>query len=137
MTQGGYTACDVKYKTVKSIINRCPMLLTAQQRLEFGPEDQPAMDRRLRNYAFKSLPNPRKNTAEWLRKHPMECVVWASNKARPASDHEESSDGGSEEDEASQIDDGILKDKEKEALRTLAMAEWRCGKNFSRGRRKE
>ena len=49
--------------------------------------------------------------------------MWASNKARPASDHEESSDGGSKEDEASQIDDGILNDKEKEALRTLAMAE--------------
>ncbi|KAK2548309.1 hypothetical protein P5673_031541 [Acropora cervicornis] len=123
LTQGGYTACDVKYKTAKSFINRCPMLLTAQQQLEFGPEDQPAMDRRLRNYAFKSLPNPKKKAAEWLRKHPMGCVVWASNKARPASDHEESSDGGSGENEASQIDDGILNDEEKEALRTLAMAE--------------
>ena len=81
------------------------------------------MDRRLRNYAFKSLPNPTKKAAEWLRKHPMKCVVWASNKARPASDHEESSDGGSGEDEASQIDDGILNDEEKEALQTLAMAE--------------
>ena len=37
MTQGGYTACDVKYKTPKSLINRCPMLLTRQQQLEFGP----------------------------------------------------------------------------------------------------
>ena len=69
LTQGGYTACDMKYKTAKSFINRCLMLLTAQQQLEFGPEDQPAMDRRLRNYAFKSLPNPRKKAAEWLRKH--------------------------------------------------------------------
>ena len=99
------------------------MLLTAQQQLEFGPEHPPAMDRRLRNYAFKSLPNPRKKAVEWLRKHPMECVVWASNKARPASVHEESSDGGSGDDEASQIDDGIPNDEEKEALRTLAMAE--------------
>ena len=30
LTQGGYTACDVKYKTAKSFINRCPMLLNAQ-----------------------------------------------------------------------------------------------------------
>ena len=30
------------------------------------------------------------------------------NKARPASDHEESSDGGSGENEVLQIDDGIL-----------------------------
>ena len=29
LTQGGYTACDVKYKSAKSFINRCPMLLTA------------------------------------------------------------------------------------------------------------
>ena len=75
LTQGGYTACDVKYKTAKSFINRCPMLLTAQQQLEFGPEHQPAMDRRLRNYAFKSLPNHRKKAAKWLRKHPLECVL--------------------------------------------------------------
>ena len=59
LTQGGCTACDVKYKTAKSFINHCPML---QQQLEFGPEDQPVMDRRLRNYAFKSLPNPRKKS---------------------------------------------------------------------------
>ena len=60
LTQGGYTACDVKYKTAKSFINRCPMLLTAQKKLEFQPEDQPAMDRRLRSYTFNSLPKPRK-----------------------------------------------------------------------------
>ena len=121
LTQGGYKACDVKYKTAKSFINRCPMLLTAQKQIEFGPDDQPAMDRRLRNYAFKSLPNPRKKAAEGLRKHPMECVVWASNKARPASDHEESSDGGSGANEAPQLDDGILNDEEKEALLNRAL----------------
>ena len=48
----------------------------------------------------------------------MECVVWASTKARPPSDLEESSDGGLEDD-----DDGILNDKEKDALRTLALSE--------------
>ena len=44
LTQGGYTACDVKYQTAKPFINRCPMLLTAQTKLQFKPEDQPAMD---------------------------------------------------------------------------------------------
>ena len=43
LTQGRYTACDVKYKTAKLFINRCPMLLTAQKKLEFQPEDQPAI----------------------------------------------------------------------------------------------
>lgn len=120
LTQGGYTACDIKYQTAKSFINRCPMLLTAQQKLEFGPEDQPAMDRRLRNYVFKSLPNPRKKAAEWLRKHSMDCVVWASTKARPTTDQEESSDSSLEEE---QIGDGVLKDEEKDALRTLPLAD--------------
>ena len=116
LTQGGYTACDVKYQTAKSFINRCPMLLTAQHKLELKPEDQPAMDRRLRNYAFKILPNPNKKATEWLLKHPMDCVVWALTKARPSSDREESSDGDLEED-----DDGNINDKEKDALRTLAL----------------
>ena len=51
----------------------------------------------------------------------MECVVWASTKARPPSDREESSDNGLEEDPASQIGDGILNDNEQDALRTLAL----------------
>ena len=54
------------------------MLLTVQQKLECRPEDQAAMACRLRNYVFKSLPNPRKKAAEWLRKHSMDCVAWAS-----------------------------------------------------------
>lgn len=62
LTQGGYTACDVKYHTAKSFIKRCPMLLTVQRKLEFKPEDQPAMDRRLRNYTFKSLPDLKKKS---------------------------------------------------------------------------
>jgi len=52
LTQGGYTACDVKYKTVKSFINKCSMILIAKQKLQFKPEDQPAVDRRLRNYTL-------------------------------------------------------------------------------------
>ena len=40
LTQGGYTACDVKYKTDKSFFNRCPMFMTAQQKLQFKEEDQ-------------------------------------------------------------------------------------------------
>ena len=78
------------------------------------------MDRRLKNYVFKSLPNPKKKAAEWLRKHPMDCVVWASTKARPTTDQEESSDSSLGEE---QIGDGVLKDEEKDALRTLPIAE--------------
>ena len=44
LTQGGYTACDVKYRTARSFFNRCPMFMTAQQKLAFNPEDQQAME---------------------------------------------------------------------------------------------
>ncbi|KAL9973576.1 hypothetical protein ACROYT_G020049 [Oculina patagonica] len=125
LTQGGFTACDVKYQTAKSFINRCPMLLTAQTKLEFKADDQPAMDRRLKNYTFKSLPNPRKKATEWLRRHPMECVAWAATKARPPSDQEESSDNGEDEQEP-EIGDGVLKAEEKDALRTLSLLEESC-----------
>ena len=48
LTQGGYTAHDVKYQTAKAFLNNCPMLVTAQRKLDFGSADQPEMDRRLR-----------------------------------------------------------------------------------------
>ena len=115
----------MKYKTAKSFIDRCPMLLTAQKRLEFQPEDQPAMDRRLRSYTFKSLPKPRKKAAEWLRRHPMDCVVWASKQASMSSNRDESCDSSDEEALDSQVDDGILKE-EKDALRTLELVDDDC-----------
>jgi len=96
------------------------MLLIAQQKLEIGPEDQAVMDRRLRNYVFKNMPSPRKKAPEWLRKHSTDCVVWASTAARPTADQEESSDGSLEEE---QIGDGVLKDEENDALRTLPLTD--------------
>jgi len=95
LTQGGYTTCDVKYQTARSFINRCPILITAQQKLQFKAEDQPAMDGRLRNYTFKSL--PKKGAADWLRKHPMECVAWAAKNARRAEEEEDTSENSDEE----------------------------------------
>ena len=81
--------CDVKYQTARSFINRCPMLITAQRKVQFKAEDQPAMDRRLRNYTLKSLPAPKKRAADWLRKHSMECVAWAAKNARRAQEEED------------------------------------------------
>ena len=65
LTQGGYSAHDVKYQATKSFINRCAMIIISQQKLDFGPSDQPAMDRRLSKYEFRSLPNPQKSAASW------------------------------------------------------------------------
>ncbi len=122
LTQGGYTACDVKYQTAKSFINRCPMLITAQRKLLFSDEDQPAMDRRLRNYTFKSLAAPKKRAADWLRKHPMECVVWAAENARSFEDEDDSSASSDEEDDM-ENEDGTLPQTEREALRKMVLAD--------------
>ena len=122
LTQGGYTACDVKYKTAKSFFNRCPMFMTAQQKLQFKEEDQPAMDPRLRSYFFKSLSSPKKKAAQWLRKHPMECVLWAALKARVDTDEEESSDDDDEDTERNTPnDEGPLLETEKEVLRNVQL----------------
>ena len=37
LTQGGYLVHDDKYQVAKSFINRCPMIITSQQKLDFGP----------------------------------------------------------------------------------------------------
>ena len=124
LTQGGYTACDVKYKTAKSFFNRCPLFMPAQQKLQFKEEDQQGMDRRLRYYFFKRLSSPKKQTAQWLRKHPMECVVWAASKARVDTDEEESSDDDDEDAERNTPnDEGPLLETEKEVLRNVQLTD--------------
>ena len=124
LTQGGFTACDIKYQTARSFINHCPMFLMAQQKLQFKPEDQPALEGRLCNYTFKSLTTPKKRASEWLRKHPMDCIVWAAGKARKPDDEKETS-AGTEEDQDSQAEhlDGTLPELDKEALRTMCFTD--------------
>ena len=124
LTQGGYSAHDVKYQRAKSFINRCPMLITSQRRLNFGPADQPAMDRRLSTYQFKSLANPTKRASSWLKKHPMECLIWATEKAQEARHRESEEEDESETDEERALyEDGTLQQSEKEALQALSLDE--------------
>ena len=53
----------------------------------------------------------------------MDCVVWASKQASTSSDRDESSDSSDKEALDSQVDDGILKEEEKDALRTLELVD--------------
>ena len=122
LTQGGYSAHDVKYKAAKSSINRCPMLITSQRKLDYGPSDQPAMDRRLSTYEFRSLPNPQKSATTWLRNHPMDCVLCATEKAKTCRRDDEE-DPVETDEEQSFLEDGILQEKEKDELRTLCLDE--------------
>ena len=124
LTQGGYTAHDIKFQTAKPFMNRCPMLITAQRKLHFGATHQPAMDRRLRTYHFKSLPNPKKRAAAWLQKHAMECVVWAAKKANDCEGDTENEEDDTHSDEEHTLEglDGTLKEDEKEAIRSLSLS---------------
>ena len=123
LTQGGYAAHDVKYQSARAFINRCPMLITSQQKLKFGPADQAAMDRRFRTYSFPSLSQPKKKASTWMKKHAMDCVVWAAQKAKASKDDEESESGSdtSAADDGSQAAEGVLLDEEKGEIRLLSL----------------
>lgn len=87
------------------------------------------MDRRLRTYQFKSLANPRKSASTWLKKHPMDCLIWATGKAKEARHRAPDDDDDEEEtetetdEERSFYEDGILRQSEKEALQALSLDE--------------
>ena len=123
LTQGGYAAHDVKYQTARAFINKCPMLITAQHKLQFGTVHQPAMDKRLRTYHFKTLTNPKKKAVAWLRKHPMECVVWATEQAKLRAVDTESDDTDSDDENDAQDEEGRLQQKEKDDLRALSLTD--------------
>ena len=123
LTQGGYAAHDVKYQSARAFINRCPMLITSQRKLEFGPADQPAMERRLRTYTFRSLPRPKKKASNWMRTHPMDCVLWAAQKAEEAENEDESEDDSDEstQEEESTFAEGVLREEEKAEIRSMSL----------------
>lgn len=123
LTQGGYTAHDIKLQTAKPFMNRCLMLITAQRKLDFGATHQPAMDRRLRTYHIKSLPNPKRRAAAWLRKHTIECVVWAAKKANECEGDTDNEQDDTDSDEERTLEglEGTLKEDDKEAIRSLSL----------------
>ncbi|CAH3139635.1 unnamed protein product [Porites lobata] len=74
-------------------------------------------------YQFKGLPNPKRKAAAWLKKHAMECVVWAAEKAKTCDDDsEDETDTESDDDNDVDDEEGLLKETEKEALRSLSLA---------------
>ena len=124
LTQGGYTSHDVKYQIAKAFMNKYPMLVTTQHELNFGATHQPAMDRRLRTYHFKSLPHPKTKAAAWLRKNAMKCVVWAAEKARCKENSENDEERSDSDEEIFEEDqEGTLKEAEKmAAIRAISLS---------------
>ena len=100
------------------------MLITTQRKLEFGQADQPAMDKRLRNYFFRSLPQVKKRASSWMKKHAMDCVAWAAQRAEACEEDTESgdeSDTCSTHEQESGAADGVLQENEKGAIRSLSL----------------
>lgn len=82
LTQGGLTAHDRKYKKSTPAVIRCPMFITCQNDMDFGDEHNDAMKARLRKFNFKSLTSsPVAGVQAFLKKHAMDCIVWAANMA--------------------------------------------------------
>ena len=83
VTQGGWNVHEMKYCKARPVINRCPMLIACQKELEFpNEEDQKAMDARLNVYHFKQLTQNEKGAFEWLKRNPLDCIVWAMRNAK-------------------------------------------------------
>lgn len=121
-TQGGYATHDVNYQTERAFINKCPLLITAQHKLQFSTVHKP-VDQRLLTYHFKRLTNPKKKGLAWLRKHPMECIVWATEQAKRRAVDTESDDSDSDDQNDAQNVEGSLQQKQKEDLRTLSLTD--------------
>ena len=77
--QGGFTSHDVKWKKAEGFHCRASMYITCQQEMDFGPEHNDAMNRRLHKYFFHSLPHVELEANKWLREHAMDCIIWAQS----------------------------------------------------------
>ncbi|KAK3715631.1 hypothetical protein QZH41_008065 [Actinostola sp. cb2023] len=79
------------------------MLVACQEELEFDEGDKEAMDSRLNKYLFRRLPKKHFHAYAWIRKHPMDAIVWAMRKStthRSQTDEGETIDGLSKQDQA-------------------------------------
>ena len=81
LCQGGYTCHDTKWKKAKGFENKATMFITCQEEMDFGEVHNPAMDRCLHKYYFKSLPVVKPEANQWLKDHAMDCIVWAAKQA--------------------------------------------------------
>ena len=104
-------------------MNKCPIRVTAQHELNFGATHQPAMERCLRTYHFKSLPHTKNKAAAWLRKNATESVVWAAEKACCKEDSKNDEGGSDSAEEIIKEDkEGTLKEAEKMAIRAISLS---------------
>ena len=80
------------------------------------------MEGRLRTYTFRGLPRPKK-VSNRMRTHPMDCVLWAVQKAEEAENEDESeydSDESTQEEEST-FAKGVLRKEEKAEIQSMSL----------------
>lgn len=70
LTQGGYSAHDVKYQRAKSFINRCPMLITSQRRFNFGRVRSTSDGEKTKDIPVQEFGEPQKECFHLVEKAP-------------------------------------------------------------------
>lgn len=122
LTQGGYTAHDIKFQTAKPFMNRCTMLITAQRKLDSVPQiNQPWTDacERIISRAFQI-----RKEGQQLGCKSMPWNAWAAKKANEfeGDTDNEQDDTDSGEELTLEGLEGILKEDKKEAIRSLSLS---------------
>ena len=116
------------------------MIMTAQRELQLKPEDLPAMERRFCTFSFKSPQNLKRRATVWLGIYLVHCIVWAAKRAHDDAERN-NSDDAVEEDCCQLMDEGLFPECDKEALKSLSLAEdedselAQPGSNLEPGRR--
>ena len=118
LTQGGLTAHDRKYKASSLAAIRCPMFITCQTDMDFGPEHNGAMAVRLRKFFFKRLTSPRVvGVQEFLQTHAMDCIVRVCSLAITPDDELPPPMPGTS------VQQGDIGEEEKERIRNMQLDE--------------
>ena len=122
LTQGGYTAHDIKFQTAKPFMNRCTMLITAQRKLDSVPQiNQPWTDacERIISRAFQI-----RKEGQQLGCKSMPWNAWVAKKANEfeGDTDNEQDDTDSGEELTLEGLEGILKEDKKEAIRSLSLS---------------
>ena len=118
LTQGGLTAHDRKYKASSLAAIRCPMFITCQTDMDFGPEHNGAMAVRLRKFFFKCLTSLHVvGVQEFLQTHAMNCIVWACSLVITPDDELPPPMPGTS------VQQGDISEEEKEWIRNMQLDE--------------
>ena len=75
--QGGFMVQAIKHGKPRSMENRIPFYITANDLPCFGDDDV-NVRRRVRVFTTKSLDSCKTHVNRWIKDNPMDCIVWCA-----------------------------------------------------------